>query len=69
MMGDLITILELIQKMEQGNLIPTQQVESLAKELLSVLDNKLTAGVTKTFKDLLDQVNGNKDNSLFIDIM
>ena len=69
MMGDLITILELIQKMEQGNLIPTQQVESLAKELLSVIDNKLTAGVTKTFKDLLDQVNGNKDNSLFIDIM
>lgn len=69
MMGDLITILELIQKMEQGNLIPTQQVESLAKELLSVMDNKLTAGVTKTFKDLLDQVNGNKDNSLFIDIM
>lgn len=64
MMGDLITILELIQKMEQGNLIPTQQVESLAKELLSVMDNKLTAGVTKTFKDLLDQVNGNKDNSL-----
>lgn len=69
MMGDLITILELIQKMEQGNLIPTPQVESLAKELLSVMDNKLTAGVTKTFKDLLDQVNGNKDNSLFIDIM
>ena len=69
MMGDLITILELIQKMEQGNLIPTQQVESLAKELLSVMDNKLTAGVTKTFKDLLDQVNSNKDNSLFIDIM
>ena len=69
MMGDLITILELIQKMEQGNLIPTQQVESLAKELLSVMDTKLTAGVTKTFKDLLDQVNSNKENSLFIDIM
>ena len=69
MMGDLITILELIQKMEQGNLIPTQQVESLAKELLSVMDNKLTAGVMKTFQDLLDQVNSNKDNSLFIDIM
>ena len=34
MMGDLITILELIQKMEQGNLIPTPQVESLAKALL-----------------------------------
>lgn len=69
MMGDLITILELIQKMEQGNLIPTSQVESLARELLSVMDNKLTAGVMKTFQDLLDQVNGNKDNSLFIDIM
>ena len=69
MMGDLITILELIQKMEQGNLIPTQQVESLARELFSVMYNKLTAGVMKTFQDLLDQVNSNKDNSLFIDIM
>ena len=69
MMGDLITILELIQKMEQGNLIPTSQVESLARELFSVMDNKLTAGVMKTFQDLLDQVNSNKDNSLFIDIM
>ena len=69
MMGDLITILELIQKMEQGNLIPTSQVESLASELFSVMDNKLTAGVMKTFQDLLDQVNSNKDNSLFIDIM
>ena len=68
-MGDLITILELIQKMEQGNLIPTSQVESLAGELFSVMDNKLTAGVMKTFQDLLDQVNSNKDNSLFIDIM
>ena len=69
MMGDLITILELIQKMEQGNLIPTSQVESLARELFSVMDNKLTAVVMKTFQDLLDQVNSNKDNSLFIDIM
>ena len=69
MIGDLITILGLIQKMERGNLIPTQQVESLARELFSVMDNKLTAGVMKTFQDLLDQVNGNKDNSLFIDIM
>lgn len=69
MMGDLITILELIQKMEQGNLIPTSQVESLAIELFSVMDNNLTAGIMKIFKDLLDQVNSNKDNSLFIDIM
>ena len=61
--------LNLIQKMEQGNLIPTSQVESLARELFSVMDNKLTAGVMKTFQDLLDQVNSNKDNSLFIDIM
>lgn len=69
MMGDLITILELIQKMEQGNLIPTPQVESLAEDLMSTMRNKLTPGVYQTFQDLLDQVNGNKDNSLFIDIM
>lgn len=69
MMGDLITILELIQKMEQGNLIPTPQVESLAEDLMSTMRNKLTPGVCKTFQDLLDQVNGNEKNSLFIDIM
>lgn len=69
MMGDLITILELIQKMEQGNLIPTNQVETLAKDLLSTMRNKLTPGVYQTFQDLLDQVNGNEKNSLFIDLM
>ena len=69
MMGDLITILELIQKMEQGNLIPTPQVESLAEDLMSTMRNKLTPGVCKIFQDLLDQVNGNEKNSLFIDIM
>lgn len=69
MMGDLITILELIQKMERGNLIPTNQVETLAKDLLSTMRNKLTPGVYQTFQDLLDQVNGNEKNSLFIDLM
>lgn len=69
MMGDLITILELIQKMERGNLIPTNQIETLAKDLLSTMRNKLTPGVYQTFQDLLDQVNGNEKNSLFIDLM
>lgn len=69
MMGDLITILQLIQKMEQGNLIPTEQVETIADELLSVMRNKLTKGVVNIFEDLLDQINSNNNNPLFIDIM
>lgn len=69
MMGDLITILQLIQKMEQGNLIPTEQVETIADELLSVMSNRLTKGVFQTFQDLLDQINSNNKNPLFIDIM
>lgn len=69
MMGDLITILQLIQKMEQGNLIPTEQVETIADELLSVMSNRLTKGVFQTLQDLLNQINSNKDNPLFIDIM
>ena len=68
-MGDLITILQLIQKMEQGNLIPTEQVETIADELLSVMSNRLTKGVFQTLQDLLNQINSNKDNPLFIDIM
>ena len=68
-MGDLITILQLIQKMEQGNLIPTEQVETIADELLSVMRNKLTKGVVNIFEDLLDQINSNNNNPLFIDIM
>lgn len=69
MIGDLITILQLIQKMEQGNLIPTEQVETIADELLSVMSNRLTKGVFQTLQDLLNQINSNKDNPLFIDIM
>lgn len=69
MMGDLITILQLIQKMEQGNLIPTEQVETIADELLSVMSNRLTKGVFEILQDLLNQINSNKDNPLFIDIM
>lgn len=69
MMGDLITILQLIQKMEQGNLIPTDQVETISEELLAVMSNRLTKGVFEILQDLLNQINSNKDNPLFIDIM
>ena len=55
--------------MEQGNLIPTEQVETIADELLSVMSNRLTKGVFEILQDLLNQINSNKDNPLFIDIM
>lgn len=69
MMGDLINILDLMQRMRNANLIPDDQVETLAKNLLSTMKSTLAPGVFKTFENLLDQVNSNENNSLFIDIM
>lgn len=68
-MGDLITILELIQKMGNAHLIPDDQVETLAEKLLSTMRSTLAPGVYSTFEYLLNQVGSNEKNPLFIDIM
>jgi hypothetical protein len=69
-MGDVITFLQFLQKLEQGRLIPTEQIEHLSDILKSTLRKNLSNGVYDSLEDLLEsQLNGNEQNSLFIDIL
>lgn len=69
-MGDVITFLQFLQKLEQGRLIPTEQIEHLADILKSTLRKNLSNGVYDSLNDLLEgQLNGNEQNPLFIDIL
>ena len=68
-MGDLITMLELLQKLENGKLIPSDQIEKVAKILKDTLAKSLSQGVYATLDDLLNQVDSNDTNPLYIDII
>lgn len=68
-MGDLITMLELLQKLENGKLIPSDQIEKVAKILKNTLAKSLSQGVYATLDDLLNQVDSNDTNPLYIDII
>lgn len=69
-MEDIITFLQFLQKLEQGKLIPTEQIEHLADILKSTLRKNLSKGVYDSLKELLEsQLNGNEQNPLFIDIL
>ena len=68
-MGDLITMLELLQKLENGKLIPEDQIEKVAKILKNTLEKSLSPGVYQILDDLLNQVDGNSTNPLYIDII
>lgn len=68
-MGDLITMLELLQKLEDGKLIPSDQIEKVAKVLKNTLEKSLSPGVYQILDDLLNQVDGNSTNPLYIDII
>ena len=68
-MGDLITMLELLQKLENGKLIPEDQIEKVAKILKNTLEKSLSPGVYSTLDDLLNQVDADSTNSLYIDII
>lgn len=68
-MGDLITMLELLQKLENGKLIPSDQTEKVAKVLKNTLEKSLSPGVYQILDELLNQVNGNSTNPLYIDII
>lgn len=68
-MGDLITMLELLQKLENGKLIPEDQIEKVAKILKNTLEKSLSPGVYSTLDNLLNQVDGNSTNPLYIDII
>ena len=69
-MEDVITFLQFLQKLEQGKLIPTEQIEHLADILKSTLRKNLSNGVYNSLEELLEgQINGNEQNPLFIDIL
>ena len=68
-MGDLITMLELLQKLEDGKLIPEDQIEKVAKVLKNTLEKSLSPGVYQILDNLLNQVDGNSTNPLYIDII
>ena len=68
-MGDLITMLELLQKLEDGKLIPSDQIEKVAKILKNTLEKSLSPGVYSTLDNLLNQVDADSTNPLDIDII
>lgn len=68
-MEDLITMLELLQKLENGKLIPEDQIEKVAKVLKNTLEKSLSPGVYQILDNLLNQVDGNSTNPLYIDII
>lgn len=68
-MVDLITMLELLQKLENGKLIPSDQIEKVAKILKNTLEKSLSPGVYQILDNLLNQVDGNSTNPLYIDII
>lgn len=68
-MGDLITMLELLQKLEDGKLIPEDQIEKVAKILKNTLEKSLSPGVYATLDNLLNQVDSDSTNPLYIDII
>ena len=68
-MGDLITMLELLQKLEDGKLIPEDQIEKVAKVLKNTLEKSLSPGVYQILDNLLNQVDADSTNPLYIDII
>lgn len=69
-MGDIITFLQFLQKLEQGRLIPTEQIEQLADILESTLRKTLSNGIYDSLNELLEsQLNSNEQNLLFLDIL
>ena len=62
-------MLELLQKLENGKLIPEDQIEKVAKILKNTLEKSLSPGVYQILDDLLNQVDSNSTNPLYIDII
>ena len=69
-MEDLITMLELIQKMSNGKLVTNQQVEHISQVLTKTLQQTLSPDAWHMLYDgmLGSMTNGNDENPLFIDL-
>ena len=69
-MGDIITFLEFLQKLELGGLIPTEQMDHLEDILENTLRKSLSNEVYDSLEELLEnQLNSNEQNPLFINIL
>ena len=62
-------MLELLQKLENGKLIPEDQIEKVAKVLKNTLEKSLSPGVYQILDNLLNQVDADSTNPLYIDII
>ena len=62
-------MLELLQKLEDGKLIPEDQIEKVAKILKNTLEKSLSPGVYQILDNLLNQVDADSTNPLYIDII
>ena len=69
-MGDLITILRIIEKLNRGGLVLDSQVEHISDELLKKLKEILDPDAWKILYNGMveSQLNGNDENDLFIDL-
>ena len=69
-MGDLITILRIIEKLNRGGLGLDSQVEHISDELLKKLKELLDPDAWKILYNGMveSQLNGNDENDLFIDL-
>ena len=69
-MGDLITILRIIEKLNRGGLVLDSQVEHISDELLKKLKGLLDPDAWKILYNGMveSQLNGNDENDLFIDL-
>ena len=69
-MGDLITILRIIEKLNRGGLVLDSQVEHISDELLKKLKGILDPDAWKILYNGMveSQLNGNDENDLFIDL-
>lgn len=69
-MEDLITLLQIIQKLNDGRLVTNQQVEHISEVLLKSLQQTLSQDAYHMLFDgmLNSMVNGNTENPLFIDL-
>ena len=69
-MGDLITLLQIIQKLNDGKLVTDQQVEHISQVLTKALQQTLSSDAWHMLYDgmLNSMINGNDENSTFIDL-
>lgn len=65
-MGDLITILRFIDKLEYAKLVPTEEVEQISEHLLESLKELVGPYRYEALLSVLDSLDGDSTNPLYI---